>query len=305
MAKEIKDLAQRKFILLTDEMYKALKDDERAKQLTESSEYQATKTLDSTMEKLLANKTITPDRKSQMYSMILKNFQNFRSRAPELNKEIHKDKPVEMISMQAEKPEKSMSDMYIDDDDILEDMNYRISSTPDYRLAFDTSVSSEELLPKQQDATAENVDELLEQQFYAAVSPPLAETPSKQQVAAKSSPLAQSSSQQRQDRYRTLKEQVQSADRDVLTYDGKNRELILFGHHIPHTNIDDILNHVSNHKPSDVRKPEGVGLFLEAYGAANLDVGQIANTKLRNIAKAALPQGYGKNFRVITWVNHL
>ena len=290
MAKSIKDLSQRKFILLTDELYNSLKNQEKAKQLTESSEFQAVKNLDNDIGKLLNDQSIPPDKKAHLYSLALKNFQTFKSRAPELQKQ--KD-VVPATQPVATKPPaaRSVSDIFIDDDE-LENPEFQLSDPADYhKLTFDSREQSPE--PTEQDHAPK------------AQTPEPAEKEQSPVVGAVSSPQADSTSAQRQERYAGLKQQVQSADKDVISYDPNTRELILYGHRIPSTNYDSIVNFVSNHRPSESQKPTGVGLFLETYGSANLNLDYIANKKLREIAEAAAPKGYGKHSKVIRWVQVL
>ena len=331
MAKYITDLSQRKFALLTDQMYKALKDGERAKQLTESTEFQTARTLDGEIEKLLANKSLPAVVKAQKYAQLVKQFQAFRSRAPEIQKE---PEPLLQPSRRniPEKAEwKDMTDYYIEDEPMqyepdeishvssvgspnnianAEYINSHLRSPQfhEQRSVRSPSPASEEQDPPFSEATSPVVARSSRASSprldpYRTVYDEADEFPEPPyeplQFAAVSSPVVETSNEKRQERVDNLKEQLKQAPPDILSFDKNTRQLMVFGHKMPGSNIDKILTYVSNHRPPAKEKPQDVGTFLETYGAANLDVNAIPNKQLRQIAAAAVPRGHGK--RILRW----
>lgn len=290
-------------------MYKSLKDGERAKQLTESVQFQAARTLDSEIERLLADKSIPASKKAQMYAQLVKQFQGFSAKAPEIQKEPEPVLPPSRRNIPEKADWKEMSDYYIEDEpwhDIPSSPIQSVSSVEAPEEHAESLRTPTFATPREQRLREEIHEEA------RAVSPPLNpyrlvyddemedQHPAQPlHFAAVGSPVVETSNVIRQQRVDNLKEQLRQAPEDILSFDKNTRQLMVFGHKMPGSNIDKILSYVSNHRPPEKEKPQDVGTFLETYGAANLDIDAIPNKKLRQIAAAALPRGHGK--RILHW----
>ena len=266
----------RKFALLTEQMYKSLKDAQKTRELTESGEFQAVKSLDEQLAQVLSNPTLTPSRKVQEYSLILKQFQDSREKAPEINKQPKHEQQQQQYQpapsrryipdTSIEPSERNLDDFYIEDSPF--------SRTPppvdydhQYRLNFD---QEEEQVEQPEEPMPE---EPAQPEPYAAIaSPPKAPA---------------MSSELRQQRLEALKAELANADPSVLSYDKASRQMKIFNHTMPGSNIDAILTYVSNHKPATGAAPKDTAQFLESYGSAGLDPQLIPNKELRKIALAA------------------
>ena len=266
MARKTTDINGRKFALLTEQMYNSLKDAQKTKELTESSEFQKVKSLDDQLAEILANKQLSPDRKAQEYALILKQFQNTREKASEIvTPQPYQPSPSrrnipEMDTSGEVVPEENLNDFYIEDEPI--DMPEAPMDA--YKLDF----GDLETPPAPVDQEHE------EPEFtYAAI--------------ASSPPTPTMSSALRQQRLSALKSELAKADPQDLGYDQKSRELKIFSHAMPGSNIDDILAYVSNHRPATAQMPRSTSHFLETYGNLGLDPKLIPNKALRKVAEAA------------------
>ena len=297
MAKQIQNLNGRKFALLDEKMWNLLKDRERSNELTESNTFQTAKTLNSKMEALLADPTIPESQKVQLYASLLKNFQNFQSKAPEIQKTQAPPTPDPSPRYIPEKSaDKNISDYYIDDEYM--DVDYPAWDPPKKQ----STPLSTPFRSAQRSALSEDVPKEQEEDIRDVEPPRTPDEPAAEQFAAISSPVVESENEKRLQRVALLKEQLKLAPKDVLSFDNNTRELILYGRKYPGSSIDSIISYVSNHKPSEKIKPKDTALFLETFGSLNLDTSGIPNAKLRNIANAASGKGFGGG-RIIRWHN--
>ena len=82
----------KKYALVEQEAYKALKNANRRTELTESPEFAKVKSLDEKIEDVLSNKNLPDAKKAQLYAEALGSFMEVKSRAPETTARSNQDR---------------------------------------------------------------------------------------------------------------------------------------------------------------------------------------------------------------------
>lgn len=255
----------RKYALLTEEMYRTLKNLNQRSEQTESPEFVKVKQLDDQIKKILDDTSIGVNEKARLYSQIAAKYISFRSRAPETAQRQPVHFAVATRDMEIQPPQQEQQQ-----DQIMQ----------------------QEVEPREEEMPEEE-----EEVFQVAPEdePPMAIASEKPQLP--SSSRVPSISSQAKDILRGIENEtrkdkaeeilkVMIKNRKLISYNPNTEELDLKGINVPGTDISEILDYVTKNNPSKTNKPPGVGRFLQALGEAKADPKLVPNTDLWNLVSS-------------------
>lgn len=299
-AKNLTDLKGRRFTLLTEELYKSLKDREKTVNLTDSPEFSRIKSLEDELNNVLKNQTLDPERKAQMYALLLRKFQSLKSKAPETGNLNREEKYPTTVLMSETKNLPAATEPKTPAQHVAVRAEERAALTPPQDqlqlrpvmlkqspLEDEGEAEARALAEEEAAAAARAKAEEEEARLYDTEN---IENPIVASASAAPSPIKfdkMITNKERLDNAREIFDEIKrNPDKFVMDFDPETRAMSFFGHRRPLTSVDEILNYVTKKRLPEI-KPHGVMQFLESYGQGNFPLHLIRNKKLRAIAQAA------------------
>lgn len=279
-----------KYALISEELYKNLRKANQKTDLTESPEFLKMRNLDEEISQILENKYLPDSMKAQMYSQAVAAFGEFRQRAPETRKE--KEKETISVSQVKTEPMEPEIQPTLPQAVKAEATEHKDKPTPSQTVKIikeketEPSIKQEEKVSIKEDSPPAEIDDTGDEEdvFEDAPSPsPFAVLKPSQETRMKALERA---------RKNDILEAMKGKE-SIVSYNPKNRNLIIRGYENPSWNFASILDYVvKNRPPKD--KPPGVAHFLEALGYAGVSKELIRNKTLQQHVEAAAMSGKGR-----------
>jgi len=295
----------KKYAVISEELYKTLRNMNQQVEQTQSPMFQKIKMLDGQIKNILSSKVLAPGQKAKLYSQIASRYIDLRNKAPETTRmmvnippEILDEPPPalpdEVHSARSTRPRTIPTHVVTQLDNVPQQpaVAERLNEEGTDDELLDGADDDDELLdgaervnePAIAPLPADDNDEFLDAanepeapMAIAAFAPP-------ESTGFNAGKIIQSvGSDVRKGRAKVILEQIQKNNANI-SWHPKTGALVLNGKDVPNTYFPDIIDYISNHKPSK-NPPAGASRFLQAMWRAKIDPQLVPNTELRNIMK--------------------
>ena len=265
----------RKYALLTEELYKNLRNANRRTEQTQSAEFSQILALDDKIKDILTSHV--PDTmKARMYAEAASDYFNLREKAPET-------RPAQQQMMEPLFPKVKQAPVQIEN---VEEKHIKKPVSATAHAVDRGSVAPHTVLQSQETQYEDPPQEEAEIFEDASASPAAFGTSSIQ--------VSQNREQKIQDdRIDNIIDFI-SQHEDVVNFDPKTSNVQIYGKNWPKSNINDILSYITKKRVSKTElPPHGTGQFVVALGRAGIDPRLLPRKEIKEL----LPQrGMGANW---------
>jgi len=269
----------KKYAIISEELYKTLRNMNQQTEQRQSPLFQKIKLLDDQIKKILTSKTLTAGQKAKMYSQIASQYIDLRNKAPETSRTEYQaltsTHPPHMLAEETE-PVQEQAEQVEPVDQLMEDtVEARLPANEDDDLFLDAPH---------------------DQEIPMAFARPVIFSPSQSEegVMDRKQIVNSMGSDVRKARAKLLLDEVLK-NKEKISWNENTGVLQLNGKEVPDTSVTNIIDYISNHKPAKGKAPPGVTRFLRAMKLAKIDPSLIPNTELRNIMEQ---KGHGQVYKV-------